>query len=120
MSHLGMDKAKRVGNILWIHKDGRTFALSIDETSLFSKGSSKASISGNIKSPMPGKILKIDVKLGQTVRRGQTICVIEAMKMEYALKAPFDGKIKELSRKTGDQVLLDERVMFLEVVTSES
>jgi len=110
-----MDKSQRVGNTLWIHKDGRTFALNFDEASQnFKKGSSSALGSGLIKSPMPGKILKLEVKVGQSVRAGQTICVIEAMKMEYSLKATFEGKIKEICKKAGDQVFLDEKVMLLE------
>jgi biotin carboxyl carrier protein len=109
-----MDKSQRVGNTLWLHKDGRTFSLNIDELTQVFKKSDSALASGLIKSPMPGKILKIDLKSGQSVRAGQTICVIEAMKMEYSLKAPFEGKIKEINKKAGDQVFLDEKVMLLE------
>jgi biotin carboxyl carrier protein len=109
-----MDKAQRVGNTLWIHKDGRTFSLDVEAASINFKKNSNLSSSGLIKSPMPGKILKLDLKTGQSVRLGQTICVIEAMKMEYSLKAPFEGKIKEINKKAGDQVFLDEKVMLLE------
>jgi biotin carboxyl carrier protein len=65
---------------------------------------------------MPGKILKIENKIGQKIKLGQTVCVIEAMKMEYALKAPFEGKIKDVFKNAGDQVLLNEKVMLLEEV----
>ncbi len=108
-----MDKGQKVGSILWVHKDGRTFALSLEENSNIKKSSSLASSSGVIKSPMPGKILKMDLRQGQPIRMGQTLCVIEAMKMEYPLKAPFDGKIKEFFKKAGEQVLLDEKVIVL-------
>jgi biotin carboxyl carrier protein len=110
-----MDKVQRVGSTLWVNKDGRTFALNFDDVSQdFKKRSDLGLTSGIIKSPMPGKILKLDLKVGQTVRPGQTVCVIEAMKMEYSLKANFEGKIKEISKKVGDQVFLDEKVMLLE------
>jgi len=113
-----MDKSQRVGNTLWVHKDGRTFSSNLDESpQFFKKNSTLGATSGLIKSPMPGKILKLDVKVGQAIRSGQTVCVIEAMKMEYSLKANFEGKIKEIHKKTGDQVLLDEKVMLLEMDT---
>jgi propionyl-CoA carboxylase alpha chain/3-methylcrotonyl-CoA carboxylase alpha subunit len=59
---------------------------------------------GAILSPMPGKIVSVSVKAGDTVTRGQTLLVLEAMKMEHALAAPFDGVVAELSAEAGGQV----------------
>ena len=59
---------------------------------------------GALRSPMPGKIANIAVALGETVAKGQTVLVLEAMKMEHALAAPFDGVLAELSVETGQQV----------------
>ena len=59
---------------------------------------------GAILSPMPGKIVSVDVEAGQTVTKGQTLLTLEAMKMEHALAAPFDGVVAELSAIAGGQV----------------
>jgi biotin carboxyl carrier protein len=109
-----VNSSLRVGKILWLHKDGRTFFLDLEERSQSTKAGVAGAISGAIKSPMPGKILKIESTVGQKVKAGQTLCVIEAMKMEYALKAPFEGKIKEIFKSSGDQVLLNEKIILLE------
>jgi 3-methylcrotonyl-CoA carboxylase alpha subunit len=59
---------------------------------------------GALQSPMPGRIVSVSVQLGQTVTKGQTLLTLEAMKMEHALTAPFDGTVGELSASVGDQV----------------
>uniref|UniRef100_B0T2M7 Carbamoyl-phosphate synthase L chain ATP-binding n=1 Tax=Caulobacter sp. (strain K31) TaxID=366602 RepID=B0T2M7_CAUSK len=63
-----------------------------------------AASDGAILSPMPGKIVSVSVEAGQTVVRGQTLLTLEAMKMEHALAAPFDGVVAELSAVAGGQV----------------
>ncbi len=59
---------------------------------------------GAVISPMPGKVVSVSVKAGDTVTKGQTLLVLEAMKMEHALAAPFDGVVAELSAVAGGQV----------------
>ena len=59
---------------------------------------------GSILSPMPGKVVSVSVKAGDTVTKGQTLLVLEAMKMEHALAAPFDGVVAELTAVAGGQV----------------
>ncbi len=59
---------------------------------------------GAVISPMPGKVVSVSVKAGDTVRKGQTLLVLEAMKMEHALAAPFDGVVAELAAVAGGQV----------------
>jgi len=53
---------------------------------------------------MPGKIVAVQAKAGDAVVKGQPIVVVEAMKMEHALTAPFDGVVAEVSASVGDQV----------------
>ncbi len=68
-------------------------------------GSSAAAASdGSLRAPMPGKIVAVSAEPGQTVAKGQSIVVLEAMKMEHALTAPFDGVVGELGVAVGDQV----------------
>jgi biotin carboxyl carrier protein len=69
--------------------------------------SSGAASDGSLRAPMPGKIVATPVKAGDAVTRGQPVVVLEAMKMEHALVAPFDGKVGEISVNVGDQVSAD-------------
>ena len=67
-------------------------------------GAAAGASDGAVLSPMPGKIVSVSVKAGDTVSKGQTLLVLEAMKMEHALAAPFDGVVAELSAVAGGQV----------------
>jgi len=71
----------------------------------------KADTSKSVISPMPGLVVTIEVTQGQTVREGEVICVIEAMKMQNILRAEHDGVIKTVSAKAGDSVAADEVLM---------
>ena len=63
------------------------------------------SVSGNaVKSPLSGVILSIDCKVGDEVKKGQQLLILEAMKMENSIPADHDGKIIEIKVKTGDSV----------------
>jgi 3-methylcrotonyl-CoA carboxylase alpha subunit len=62
---------------------------------------------GAIIAPMPGKVIAIDVSEGQAVTAGQRLMVLEAMKMEHALAAPFDGVVEGLSVSAGGQVQVE-------------
>ena len=64
-----------------------------------------AGVAGAVKSPLPGVILSIDCKVGDVVKRGQKILVLEAMKMENNINADRDGKIVEIKVNKGDSVL---------------
>ena len=57
-----------------------------------------------IRSPMPGGIVAVPVKEGQDVKKGQTVVVLESMKMENELKAPRDGTIAHVHVAPGDSV----------------
>ncbi len=62
---------------------------------------------GEILSPMPGKVISVDVVAGQTVTKGQKLLTLEAMKMEHSLTAPFDGLVAELAAVVGAQVQVE-------------
>jgi 3-methylcrotonyl-CoA carboxylase alpha subunit len=59
---------------------------------------------GRLTAPMPGKVVSFAVKTGDTVKAGQTLAVMEAMKMEHTIAAPKDGTVAELLYAPGDQV----------------
>lgn len=57
-----------------------------------------------IKSPMPGLIVAVPVEIGQEVKKGDTVVILESMKMENELKAPRDGTIERIEVGKGDSV----------------
>jgi len=59
---------------------------------------------GQVRSPMPGKVTQLSVKPGDKVAQGQPLLVLEAMKMEHALTAPFDGVVETVGVTLGAQV----------------
>ena len=69
---------------------------------------------GDIIAPMPGKVIAVDVAQGDTVTAGQRLMVLEAMKMEHALTAPFDGIVAELSVTQGSQVQVEAVLAVVE------
>jgi len=71
-------------------------------------------IEGSLTAPMPGKILNINVKKGADVKAGETLLILEAMKMEHTIKATSDGKVVELYVKTGEQVQSGSDLMKIE------
>ncbi len=77
---------------------------------------SNAGVAGNgaILSPMPGKVISVDVAAGQSVTKGQKLLVLEAMKMEHALTAPFDGVVAELNAVAGAQVQVEALLVRVE------
>ncbi|OVE82617.1 hypothetical protein BVY03_00455 [bacterium K02(2017)] len=67
-------------------------------------GGAATDASGQVISPMPGKVIEIKVKLGQKVKIGQDLLVIEAMKMQNVYKSKLDGKVNEVCVSVGDSV----------------
>jgi 3-methylcrotonyl-CoA carboxylase alpha subunit len=72
-----------------------------------SYGDGGGASSGTILSPMPGKIIAVEVEVGQAVVKGQKLVTLEAMKMEHSLVAPFDGVVAELNAVVGGQVQVE-------------
>ncbi len=69
---------------------------------------------GIISSPMPGKVIKVNVKEGEHVSTGITLAVVEAMKMENPICAPADGTVKEIKVKEKDVVEADQLLVIIE------
>ena len=67
-----------------------------------------------VKSPLPGVILDIKVNVGDTVKRGQTVLILEAMKMENNINADKDGKITAINVKAGESVLEGTDLVVIE------
>jgi 3-methylcrotonyl-CoA carboxylase alpha subunit len=73
---------------------------------------------GEIEAPMPGKVTAVEVKQGEKVAKGQRLLTLEAMKMEHALTAPFDGTVAELNTTVGAQVT--EGQLLVKVTPAEA
>jgi biotin carboxyl carrier protein len=79
------------------------------------EGLIKKSDKGNaVKSPLPGNIFKINVSVGDNVKKGDVLLIMEAMKMENNVLAEKDGTIKEIKVKEGEAVLQNDVLLVLE------
>lgn len=74
-------------------------------------GGAFARVSGDITSPISGRIVKVNVTEGQAVETDAVLVVIDAMKMEYLVKAPYAGTITKVHRKEGEQVDIGARLV---------
>jgi 3-methylcrotonyl-CoA carboxylase alpha subunit len=88
------------GRVL-VAEAGQTWAIEPYRASGLAAGTAA---DGAILSPMPGRIIAVDVAVGDPVTTGQKLVTLEAMKMEHSLTAPFDGIVAELDAETGGQV----------------
>nr|WP_277346087.1 acetyl/propionyl/methylcrotonyl-CoA carboxylase subunit alpha [Sneathiella chinensis] len=80
-------------------------------------GSGDEGGAGAVMSPMPGKIIQVSVTAGQSVLKGDPLLVMEAMKMEHSLTAPYDGVVADVFFETGDQV--EEGVLLIRMEDEE-
>jgi acetyl-CoA/propionyl-CoA carboxylase, biotin carboxylase, biotin carboxyl carrier protein len=101
--------------VIWLGRDGQSWAVGEEEP----LAPSRDSVAGDgvIRSPMPGTVLAVQAALGEKVRAGQPLLIVEAMKMEHTLAAPSDGVVCELFVLPGQQVGLDERLAVVEPLT---
>ena len=73
-----------------------------------------ASAKSGVKSPLPGVILDIKVNVGDEVKKGQTIIILEAMKMENSINADKDGKVTAINVSKGESVLEGTDLVIIE------
>ncbi len=106
-------KIQKLKDTLWVHLNGETFTYRPERLEK-KKSTHGAKVTGQIFSPMPGKITKVDCATGASVESGKVLIIMEAMKMEYSLKADKSGKIKFLGCKVGDQVALGQKLIEIE------
>jgi 3-methylcrotonyl-CoA carboxylase alpha subunit len=96
---------------LWVH--GARGQVTLTEKPRFPSTAS-AQVKGGLIAPMPGKVVKVAVKDGESVKRGQTLLVLEAMKMEQTTVSPVDGVVKQVLVREGDQVTAGHVLVVME------
>jgi biotin carboxyl carrier protein len=69
---------------------------------------------GDLRAPMPGQVLLVPATVGDAVRAGEPVVVLESMKMELVMAAPIDGTVAELNVAVGDKVVVDQPLARVE------
>jgi 3-methylcrotonyl-CoA carboxylase alpha subunit len=90
------------GQSLLVFSEGQAFAFTLPGVGGGAAAGSASS--GDLVSPMPGRVIAVEVRQGDKVAKGQKLLTLEAMKMEHGLTAPFDGIVAELAAVEGAQV----------------
>jgi biotin carboxyl carrier protein len=68
---------------------------------------------GDLSSPISGRVVSVKIKNGDSVKKGDILMVIEAMKMEYLIRAPYNGKIKKVYFKEKDLIEIGQQTIEL-------
>ncbi|MBL8629346.1 MAG: acetyl/propionyl/methylcrotonyl-CoA carboxylase subunit alpha [Rhodospirillaceae bacterium] len=102
-------------DITLVFESGAAWAFTAPQ---FKVGEGTAAGNGTIQAPMPGHIIAVAVKTGDTVRKGQAVVTLEAMKMEHTLSAPFAARVAELKVEKGAKVSEGAVLVRLEKVES--
>ena len=105
-------EVERDGDILRVTVDGQTHTVEIEGGSGQSKiirsrrgrSGTQNENSGSIVSSIPGKVVSIDVKVGDIVEKGQTILILEAMKMQNEISSPVSGVVADIFVEEGQSV----------------
>jgi biotin carboxyl carrier protein len=97
-------------------RDGRTLVLGLPDAALAE--AAEADAGGLLAAPMPGKVTRLLVASGDRVERGQTLAILEAMKMEHRFAAPRDGTVAAVHVREGEQV--EEGAILLDLAEADS
>lgn len=107
-AYVSSDNARR-----WVTVNGRTFVQTRQSGSRKSGGGHHHA-AGELTAPMPGQVRAVNVSEGEAVVKGQTLMVLEAMKMEIRIQAPMDGVVKSLVVKQGQTVEREQALITVE------
>ena len=88
------------GDKRWVFLDGEVYEFDVQKA-----GRKRASSHhGSLSAPMPATVVRVNAEVGAQVKRGETLLVLEAMKMELPVKAPADGTVKAINCRVGELV----------------
>ncbi|HKW42823.1 MAG TPA: biotin/lipoyl-containing protein [Thermoplasmata archaeon] len=98
--------------------DGEPHAMSVPELGEEPDVKQQRSASRNaaaveVRSPMPGRVVRLSVRVGSHVKRGQTLAVLEAMKMQNEIPAPSEGTVREVRVAEGESITADRVVAVI-------
>jgi geranyl-CoA carboxylase alpha subunit len=119
-AHVGIDDSQHIARFhlpevgkLYLSIDGR--AAQYRDTIRLDGVQDQAGGSGSVIAPMHGLLLEVRVTAGDTVEPGETLAVLEAMKMHYEIVAEAAGEVKEVLAQVGNQVAADDLLIAIEV-----
>lgn len=107
-AYVSSENAKR-----WVTVHGQTAVLNKSSGARRS-GHAGHHAAGELTAPMPGQVRAINVKEGESVTKGQTLLVLEAMKMEIRIQAPREGRVKKLWVQPGQTVEREQALIEVE------
>jgi biotin carboxyl carrier protein len=107
-AYVSSDNAKR-----WVTINGQTVVLT-KSTGTRKGGHGHHHAAGELSAPMPGQVRAVNVSEGDAVTKGQTLLVLEAMKMEIRIHSPQDGVVKKLFVKQGQTVEREQILIEIE------
>ncbi|MBR8744074.1 biotin carboxylase N-terminal domain-containing protein [Nocardiopsis sp. MG754419] len=97
----------------WLGLDGAAWSLH-EEPVAAALRADDAATDGTVRSPMPGTVLDVPVRVGQRVTAGTTLAVVEAMKMEHSVPSPIDGTVTTVAVRPGSPVPMDAVLVTVE------
>ncbi|NGR06772.1 acetyl/propionyl/methylcrotonyl-CoA carboxylase subunit alpha [bacterium SGD-2] len=101
-----------LGESVTVYRDGQAYALQLHDAVAHAQDEA-ADPGGSLTAPMPGKIISVAVQPGDRVKAGDTLLVMEAMKMEHTIHAPREGVVQEIYFQPGEQVSDGEQLIAL-------
>jgi len=104
----------RAKDRLYLHLEGKVWEFSAAEQG-FAAGAGSEKFDGKVFPPMPGNVVKVMVKAGDEVAKGQPLIIIESMKMEHTVNAPAAGKVLEVRAAAGTVAELTAPMVVMEV-----
>jgi acetyl/propionyl-CoA carboxylase alpha subunit len=98
----GRGVAVRAGDVVWVSLAGELFSFAVVTETGRPRGTTSARDA--LTPPMPATVVRVAVTVGDAVKEGDTVVVLEAMKMELAVRAPMAGTVRAVNCKAGDLV----------------
>ena len=96
--------------VVWLGGGGEAWSYRVPERHRIRRPDDDADAGGELRSPMPGSVVLVAKAVGEAVREGEVVAVVEAMKMEYPLVSPIDGTVAAVTAAPGTQVARDQVV----------
>jgi acetyl/propionyl-CoA carboxylase alpha subunit len=98
---------------LWLHFNGRSYELEKADGQAAGLGIA-ATAESVLRAPMPGQVQQVNAEAGQTVKAGETLLLLEAMKMEIRIQASYNAKVARVAVKQGETVEKEQILVELE------